>query len=104
MVKWKNASQDDLKRLRSIKILFGHKTDLIDFIFHPLKPRLSYTPENLKEKMKCFGTGEQTLILIAMDIWGSYGGIHFDDLYTNLSLESLHNCMKALAHITNRQS
>ena len=104
MIRWKNASKDDLKRLKAIKILCSSHPSLIDFLFDPVKPRLSDTPGNLKENMGHLSGGEKTLILIAMDIWGTYGGFHFDDLYTHLSPKSLHNCIKALAHITSSQS
>ena len=104
MIQWKSPSEDDLKRLEAIKILCGSSTELIDFLFDPVKSRLLDTPENLKDKMGCFSQGEKTLLLVAMDIWGTYGGIHFDDIYTNLSPQSFHNCIKALAHITNPQS
>ena len=68
MIKWKNPSEDDLSRLEAIKILCGSHPWMIDFLFHPSKPRLSNTPERLKEKMSCFSQGEKTLILVAMDI------------------------------------
>lgn len=104
MIQWKNASRDDLKRLVAIKILCGSHPGLVNFLFDSVKPRLSDTPENIKEKMGHLSRGEKTLLLIAMDIWGTYGGIHFDDLYTHLSPKSFHNCIKALAHIQNPQS
>ncbi|PIP91030.1 MAG: hypothetical protein COV38_16660 [Bdellovibrionales bacterium CG11_big_fil_rev_8_21_14_0_20_38_13] len=101
MLKWKNPSNDDQKRLRAITILLDNDERLVRFLFHPTKSQLSMTPEILREKMKSFSSGEQTLLLIAMDIWGTYGGIHFDDLYTNLSPDSFKNCITALAFIKN---
>lgn len=100
MIKWNSASKNDVKRLTAIKILFDGQPNLINFIFHPLKPKLAKTHEKLKEEMLSFSSGEQTLILVAMDIWGTYGGIHFDDLYTRLSPRAFNNCMKALALMT----
>ena len=101
MLKWSNISNDDQKRLNAIIILLGNDERLVRFLFHPTKSKLSIAPEILKEKMRCFSSGEQTLLLIAMDIWGTYGGIHFDDLYTNLSPSSFKNCINALAYIKN---
>ncbi|PIQ68548.1 MAG: hypothetical protein COV91_03405 [Candidatus Taylorbacteria bacterium CG11_big_fil_rev_8_21_14_0_20_46_11] len=99
MLKWKDPSNDDLKRLRAISILLGEDERLIRFLFHPTKSRLAFSPQTLKRKMKCFSSGEQTLLLIAMDIWGSYGGIHFDDLYTVLDPNAFKNCINSLAYI-----
>ncbi|POB14794.1 hypothetical protein [Halobacteriovorax sp. DA5] len=99
MLKWKEPSNDDVKRLQAISILLGKDMRLIRFLFHPTKSRLAASSETLKEEMKCFSSGEQTLLLIAMDIWGTYGGIHFDDLYTNLDPNAFKNCINALAFI-----
>ena len=101
MLKWTNTSKDDQKRLKAITILLDNDERLVRFLFHSTKSQLSTTPEILKAKMKCFSSGEQVLLLIAMDIWGTYGGIHFDDLYTNLSPSSFKNCITALAFIKN---
>jgi len=99
MLKWKEPSNDDLKRLKAISILLGDDERFIRFLFHPRKSRLASSPETLKNEMKCFSSGEQTLLLIAMDIWGTYGGIHFDDLYTNLDPNAFKNCINSLAFI-----
>ena len=101
MINWKHASKDDLKRLKAIKIILDEHEKLLDFLFHPAKACLASSPESLKEKMRCFSSGEQVLLLIAMDVWGTYGGIHFDDLYTSLSDKSLKNCIKALSYVKN---
>ena len=104
MIQWKDASIDDLMRLRAIQIIFGDECDFTDFLFHPTKSRLADSPDNLKAAMKCFSSGEQVLILIAMDIWGSYGGgLHFDDLYQKLSLRALNRCLKAINYLINKR-
>lgn len=74
MLKWTNTSKDDQKRLKAITILLDNDERLVRFLFHSTKSQLSTTPEILKAKMKCFSSGEQVLLLIAMDIWGTYGG------------------------------
>ena len=99
MLNWKNASNHDLKLLKAIKMLFGDDEKFLNFLFHPTRSKLSDSPENLKERMACFSSGEQLLLLVAMDIWGTYGGIHFDDLYTKLCPQSLQNCLHALAYL-----
>jgi len=96
---WKHACKSDLERLTAIEILFGRNRKLVDFLFHPVEAKLSASAESLKRKMNCFSSGEQILLLIAMDIWGTYGGIHFDDLYSRLDPQSFTNCIKALAYI-----
>jgi len=70
MLKWKEPSNDDLKRLKAISILLDDDERFIHFLFHPRKSQLASSPETLKKEMKCFSSGEQTLLLIAMDIWG----------------------------------
>jgi hypothetical protein len=99
MFYWKNATRDDQLRLKAISILLGEDERLIRFLFHPTKPRLATSSTSIKQKIKSFSKGEQTLLRIALDIWGTYGGIHFDDLYTNLSPTSFMNCINALAFI-----
>lgn len=103
MIRWKNPSQDDLIRLRAIQIMFGDEFDFTEFLFHPKQPRLSDSSKNLKEAMRSFSSGEQVLILIAMDIWASEGGIHFDDLYRKMSSRSLNHCLKAINYIINKK-
>ena len=99
MINWKNAHEEDLLRLEAIKILFGRETRLLDFLFHPDKPRLSASLDLIKSDMRCFSSGEQVLINIALDIWSSDGGIHFDDLYATLDYRTFRRCMKALRFI-----
>ena len=101
---WKNAKQDDLQKLEIIKTLLGKHIHLLDFIFHPEVPQLAGPLEIIKSDMMCFEEEEQLLILCALDLWGSCGGLHLDDLYKKLSGENFANCLKALVLLRERRN
>ena len=95
-INWKHANEEDLERLKIIESLVGDHTHLLDFIFHQERTELAGPLKVMKSDMECFEEEEQVLILCALDLWGTYGGIHLDDLYKKLSSKNFANCLKAM--------
>ena len=100
MINWKNASEEDLKLLEGISILFGRNKRLLGFFFHPSKALLRRPASVLKREMGALSSGEQLLLMAGLDVWSHEGsGIHFDDLYRTLSPCAFKNCLESLIYI-----
>ena len=66
---WKNASQDDLRRLEAIQILLADHKKLLPFLFDESRARLNDNEASLKKRAGVFSKGEQILVRVAIDIW-----------------------------------
>jgi hypothetical protein len=91
---WKNAYPDDLERLRLTSYLLNRYPKLIEFLFHPEKPELSSSPEELKKKTSAFSSGEELLVRISLDIWSSSGRATLIEIMEKLDDRNFENMLK----------
>ena len=84
MINWKNADENELLLLDSIKFLLKNHQKLLIFLLHPSKPRLNGDPQALLQDASCFSSGEYLLIQIAIDFWDGSGNAKLVDIYSIL--------------------
>jgi hypothetical protein len=84
MIHWKNACESDEVLKLAIGNLFKKNPEIINLFFNQTQPRLICSPEEIKEMARGFGSGDDLLIRIALDVWSEEGGIHFNEIYQKL--------------------
>lgn len=93
---WKNASESDELLLATIAKLFRNDQNLLSFFFHFSQAKLSTSSEEIKKMAMGFGSGQDLLVRIALDIWSEEGGIYFNEIYQKLDNQRFDEVLKIL--------
>ena len=98
------AYEQDKFLLQVLSILFERNKNLLYLLLDSNAPRLSTSPEIIKEISMSLSSGEDLLIRIGLDIWdGGTGGIHFNELYQKLDGRNFKNILFILQYLYNNK-
>jgi hypothetical protein len=78
-IKWLAANSREQTLLEGISLLLDGRSELLEFLFDPSKPRLRKRAGILREDSWCFSHGEVLLIHAALDLWSGSGHLEFWD-------------------------
>jgi len=80
VIHWEHASQGDRDLLQILRGLCEQHPKLIDFMFHPTRAALRAEPKTLHREARCFSSGEQILVRVAIDLWGNLDHVKLSEL------------------------
>ena len=98
-IRWKSASQAELKLLRSIFLLVGGEPRLLTFLFEPDEPRIRKRAGVLREEAWAFSAGEQLQVRAALDIWCGAGHVQLWELIETWDNESWAKFIRAIGEL-----
>ena len=84
MVNWKYAEQNQLRILRTLRLMFFKHPYLLEFLFERDKPELRQQSEILIKEAGVFSSGERILIQIGLDLWSDSGNARLWDILERL--------------------
>jgi hypothetical protein len=99
MNSWVNPGECDRRVFRAIEILLSNHPQLLDFLFKKKEALLSSSPQSIKRKSRCFSSGEQILIQIALDIWSGSGKAKFLDIVNRLDIENINHVISTMQYL-----
>jgi hypothetical protein len=99
MNSWINASESDRRIFKAIEVLLTNHPKLLDFLFKKEEALLSSSPQLIKRKSRCFSSGEQVLIQIALDIWSGSGKAKFLDILNRLDIENTNHLILTIQYL-----
>jgi hypothetical protein len=96
MDSWLNATHTERRLYCLISLIFSNHPKLLEFFFERHSPRSSLKPDEMLKAARCFSSGEQVLIRVALDLWSESGGAQVRQLLHVLDQDSCSNVLKAL--------
>ncbi len=88
--------ETELELQEQFHLLFFHKRQLIEFIFHLKTPRLRKPAQELLKDMSGFSTTEKILVRLALDLWDGSGSADFLEVIQTLDCRLLEQLLKSL--------
>lgn len=94
-----NFNGVDQYRYEAIRIIFTKHSNLLNFLFDPIKPELRVSPECLLNQSKGYSSGEKILIKTALDVWNESGDTRISELLNTLDDDNFSNVLLALSKL-----
>ena len=99
MINWKNASSTDKHLLNAIARLFRNNPQLLEFFFHPSEPQLALPCKKIKQLARSYGSADELLVRIALDIWNESGSLNFNEIHQKLDEKNFMNVILTLGYL-----
>jgi hypothetical protein len=96
MQTWRDATRTEQRQYQLIASIFFKHPKLLEFFFQKRSAQMQFSPENMLKEMRCFSSGEQVLIRVAMDVWSGSGNAKVWQLLEKLDHENFSNVLKVL--------
>ena len=95
---WEDASAGDLKTLESVIFMLGrYQNKILPMIFHKSIPRLVAPRDQIIASTRCFSSGEQILVELALDLWERVGITPIFSVFHVLDLSTLKRVVKVFS-------
>jgi hypothetical protein len=101
METWRQAQASDLHTYAAITIIFRNHPELLEFFFDRDEPRVRMRAIEMRKAATGMSSGEQQLLLVALDIWSGSGNAKIWQLIETLDDGNFANVLKALAFLRN---
>ena len=94
---WQGATKSDHQLFFVIKIIFRNHPNLLQFFFEPERPRVRFEPMEMRKRARCFSSGEELLVRVALDIWSGSGNAKIWQIIEILDSGNFSNVLEALS-------
>ena len=91
-----SASEQELQLFFILSCLYEKHENLLHRLLNPDIPRLINPELSSEERAHGLSSGEYLLLRIGLDIWNGSGGMHFNELYEKLDMDSLQKVIMAI--------
>ena len=96
MIKWVDATDEEVKRETAIKRLFATKLVLGDYFFRHQTCGLTYRAGMIHEVLWQFGRQDQLLMKAALDMWSANGHLYLFEMIDDWDREIWIDFIKAM--------
>lgn len=81
MMCWEVANGAERRQFQAISILMRSSPHLLAFLFDPVRPSLSGSPQDILAAARGFCSGDRLLVRLAVEIWCAEGAVNVHEIF-----------------------
>lgn len=95
---WVSAGRAEKKQFEAISIITLRCPYLMDFLFHPLRPELKNSADELLNEARGFSSTDYLLVKLCLDLWCDQGKFKVHELF-KLEPDIFKQALQALEYL-----